>query len=94
MATNVVLNRKATTVWVARPSAQKIIVEAKRRHRHDFAIVCAGLLLIVSALAYLNIQLSIGNGFRYAGALRIAFLMICLASVAGAIAGLTQLSKR
>jgi hypothetical protein len=94
MASNVVLDRKATTVWAARPSAQKIIVEEKRPHRHTLAIVSAGLLLIVSTLAYLNIQLSVGNGFRYAGALRITFLLMCLAFVAGAIGGLTQLSKR
>jgi hypothetical protein len=48
----------------------------------------------VSLLAYLNVQLSVSNGFRYSGDLRIAFLLICLAFLAGAISGLTQLSKR
>lgn len=57
-------------------------------------VLTAGLLLIIAILSYLNIQLSASNGFRYAGGLRIAFLLICLAFLAGAISGLTQLSKR
>jgi cytochrome c oxidase subunit IV len=94
MASNVTFDRNATASWEERPNARNVVTEANRRHTHAWAIVGAGLLLIVSTLSYLNIQLSIGNGFRYAGALRIAFLMICVAFVAGAIAGLTQLSKR
>ena len=57
-------------------------------------ILTAGLLVVVTLLSYLNIQLGVSNGFRYAGGLRIAFLLICLAFLAGAISGLTQLSKR
>lgn len=57
-------------------------------------VLTAGLLLIIAILSYLNFQLSVSNGFRYAGGLRIAFLLICLAFLAGAISGLTQLSKR
>lgn len=57
-------------------------------------VLTAGLLLIVTTLSYLNIQLGVNKGFRYGGGLRIAFLLICLAFLAGAISGLTQLSKR
>jgi hypothetical protein len=57
-------------------------------------VLTAGLLLIVSLLSYLNVQLSVSNGFRYAGGLRVAFLLICLTFLAGAVSGLTQLSKR
>jgi hypothetical protein len=57
-------------------------------------VLTAGLLVVVSVLSYLNIQLGVNNGFRYAGSLRVAFLLICLAFLAGAIGGLTQLSKR
>ena len=53
-----------------------------------------GFALIISLLGYLNIQVGINNGYPYAGDLRIAFLLICLAFVAGTITGLTQLSKR
>jgi hypothetical protein len=70
-------------------------MEGNRRPRtHTWMVLAVGLLLILSLLAYLNVQLSIDNGFRYAGGLRIAFLLICLAFLAGAISGLTQLSKR
>jgi hypothetical protein len=58
------------------------------------AVLVAGFLLVVSLLAYLNVQLGVSNGFRYAGGLRIAFLLICLTFLAGAISGLTQLNKR
>jgi len=63
-------------------------------HTYTGIVLTAGLLLVVSVLSYLNIQLGVSNGFRYAGGLRIAFLLICLAFLAGAISGLTQLSKR
>jgi hypothetical protein len=57
-------------------------------------VLTAGLLLVVSFLSYMNIRLGVSNGFRYASDLRLAFLLICLAFLAGAISGLTQLSKR
>lgn len=66
----------------------------RRPQTHTWVVLTAGLLLVVSLLSYLNVQLSVSNGFRYAGSLRIAFLLICLAFLAGAISGLTQLSKR
>ena len=66
----------------------------RRPQNRTWIVLTAGLLLILSLLAYLNVQLSVSNGFRYAGGLRIAFLLICLAFLAGAISGLTQLSKR
>jgi hypothetical protein len=66
----------------------------RRPQTYTGLVLTAGLLLIVSVLSYLNIQLGVSNGFRYAGGLRIAFLLICLAFLAGAISGLTQLSKR
>jgi hypothetical protein len=70
-------------------------MEANRGSRACTGVVLtAGLLLIVSLLSYLNIQLGVSGGFRYASGLRIVFLLICLAFLAGAISGLTQLSKR
>ena len=70
-------------------------MEGKRPPRaYTGAVLAAGLLLIVSFLAYLNVQLGVSNGFRYASDLRLAFLFICLAFLAGAISGLSQLSKR
>lgn len=66
----------------------------QRPHGRTWVVLTAGFLFILSLLSYLNVQLSIRNGFRYAGALRISFLVICLAFLAGAISGLTQLSKR
>ena len=66
----------------------------RRPQAHTWLVLTAGLLLILSLLAYLDVQLSVNNGFRYAGGLRIAFLVICLSFLAGAISGLTQLSKR
>jgi hypothetical protein len=51
-------------------------------------------VIIVFLLFYLDTRLGISDGFRYAGHLRIAFLLICLTFLAGAISGLTQLSKR
>ena len=57
-------------------------------------VLAAGLLLIISLLAYINVRLGVSNGFRYASDLRLAFLVICLAFLAGAISGLSQLSKR
>jgi hypothetical protein len=66
----------------------------RRSQDRTWIVLTAGLLLIVSLLSYLNVQLSVSNGFRYAGALRIAFLLICLAFLAGAVSGLTQLRKR
>lgn len=69
-------------------------MEGNRRPQdRTWVVLTAGLLLILSLLSYLNVQLSISNGFRYAGGLRISFLVICLAFLAGAISGLTQLSK-
>lgn len=69
-------------------------MEGNRRPTYTGAVVTAGLLLVVSLLSYLNLQLGVSNGFRYAGDLRIAFLLICLAFLAGATSGLIQLSKR
>ena len=70
-------------------------MEGNRRPQdRTWVVLTVGLLLILSLLSYLNVQLSISNGFRYAGGLRISFLVICLAFLAGAISGLTQLSKR
>jgi uncharacterized integral membrane protein len=66
----------------------------RRPQNRTWMVLTAGLLLVLSLLAYLNVQLSVSNGFRYAGGLRIAFLLICLAFLAGAVSGLTQLSKR
>ena len=66
----------------------------RRPQPYTGAVLTTGFLLIVAFLAYLNIRLGFGNGFRYAADLRIVFLLICLAFVAGAISGLTQLSKR
>ena len=66
----------------------------RRPQAYTGIVLTAGLLLIVTILSYLNIQLGVNNGFRYAGGLRVAFLLICLAFLAGAISGLTQLSKR
>jgi len=66
----------------------------RRPHAYTGVALTAGLLLVVSLLSYLNIQLGVSNGFRYAGDLRIACLLICLAFLAGAVSGLTQLSKR
>lgn len=57
-------------------------------------VLAAGLVLIISILAYLNVRLGVSDGFRYAGDLRLAFLFICLTFLAGAISGLSQLSKR
>jgi hypothetical protein len=57
-------------------------------------VLAVGLLLVVVLLAYLNIWLAFGNVFPYASDLRFAFLLICLVFLAGAISGLTQLSKR
>jgi hypothetical protein len=65
-----------------------------RRPVSTLWILTVGLVLIVAALSYLNIQLGVSNGFRYAADLRFAFLLICLAFLAGAISGLTQLNKR
>lgn len=70
-------------------------MEGNRRHQsYTGVVLAAGCLLIVSLLSYLDIQLGISNGFRYAGGLRIAFLLICLTFLAGAIGGLTHLSRR
>jgi hypothetical protein len=70
-------------------------MEANRGSRaYTGVVLTAGLLLIVSLLSYLNIQLGVSDGFRYAGGLRIASLLICLAFLAGAMSGLTQLGKR
>jgi hypothetical protein len=66
----------------------------RRPRTYTGAVLVAGFLLVVSLLAYLNVQLGVSNGFRYAGGLRIAFLLICLTFLAGAISGLTQLNKR
>lgn len=66
----------------------------RQPHTYTGIVLTAGLLLVVSVLSYLNIQLGVTDGFRYAGGLRVAFLLICLAFLAGAISGLTQLSKR
>ena len=66
----------------------------RRPETYTGIVLTAGLLIIVSILSYVHIQLGVNNGFRYAGGLRIAFLLICLAFLAGAISGLTQLSKR
>jgi hypothetical protein len=66
----------------------------QRPQAYTWVVLAAGLLLILSLLSYLNIQLGVNNGFRYAGGLRAAFLLICLAFLAGAVSGLTQLSKR
>jgi bacteriorhodopsin len=66
----------------------------RRPQAYTWAALAAGLLLILSLLSYLNIQLGVQNGFRYAAGLRVAFLVICLAFLAGAVSGLTQLSKR
>jgi hypothetical protein len=57
-------------------------------------VLTVGLMLIVAALSYLDIQLGVSSDFRYANDLRITFLVICLASLGGAISGLTQLNKR
>lgn len=57
-------------------------------------VLAVGLVLIVVLLAYVNTWLAFGNVFPYASDLRIAFLLICLLFLAGAISGLTQLSKR
>ena len=70
-------------------------MEGNRRHQsYTGAVATAGFLFIVALLAYLNVRLDFGNGFRYAANLRIAFLLICLAFVAGVVGGLTQLRKR
>jgi choline-glycine betaine transporter len=70
-------------------------MEGNRRSRAYTGIVLAtGLLLVVSVLAYLNVRLGVSDGFRYASILRFTFLFICLAFLAGAISGLSQLSKR
>jgi choline-glycine betaine transporter len=70
-------------------------MEGKQAPRsHTGITLAAGLLVIVTLLSYLNIRLGVSNGFRYASDLRIVFLLICLAFLAGAISGLTQLSKR
>lgn len=66
----------------------------RRPQTYTGIVLTAGLLLVVTILSYLNIQLGVNNGFRFAGGLRIAFLLICLAFLVGAISGLTQLSKR
>jgi len=66
----------------------------RRSQGYTWAILGGGLLLILSLLSYLNIQLGVNNGFRYSGGLRVAFLLICLAFLAGAVSGLSQLSKR
>lgn len=70
-------------------------MEGNRRHQsYTGAVSTAGFLFIVALLAYLNVWLDFGKGFRYAANLRIAFLLICLAFVAGVVGGLTQLRKR
>ena len=66
----------------------------RRRHGYTWLVLTAGLMVVLSLLSYLNIQLGVSTEFRYAGGLRVAFLLICLAFLAGAISGLTQLSKR
>ena len=65
-----------------------------RRTASTGFILTTGLVLIVSALWYLNAQLGISNWFRYSDDLRIVFLLICLTFLVGAITGMTQLSKR
>jgi hypothetical protein len=82
-----------TAPWLVRASARGIM-KGNRPQTYTGIVVTAGLLLIVAILSYLNIQLGVSNGFRYAGGLRIGFLLICLAFLAGAVSGLTQLSKR
>lgn len=67
---------------------------SQKPQTRTWIVLSAGFLLVLSLLSYLNVQLSVSNGFRYAGSLRIGFLLICLAFLAGAISGLTQLSKR
>jgi|HubBroStandDraft_6_1064221.scaffolds.fasta_scaffold550191_2 choline-glycine betaine transporter len=70
-------------------------MEGNRRPRaYTGVVLAAGLLLVVAVLAYMNVRLGVSNGFRYASDLRLAFLFICLAFLAGAISGLSQLSKR
>ena len=69
-------------------------MKGNRPQTYTGIVLTAGLLLVVTILSYLNIQLGVNNGFRFAGGLRIAFLLICLAFLVGAISGLTQLSKR
>jgi hypothetical protein len=66
----------------------------RRSQSYTGAVATVGFLFIVALLAYLNVRLDFGNGFRYAGNLRIAFLLICLAFVAGVVGGLTQLRNR
>jgi hypothetical protein len=44
-------------------------------------VLTVGLMLIVAALSYLDIQLGVSSDFRYANDLRITFLVICLASL-------------
>lgn len=73
----------------------KAIMEGNRRpEAYTGLVLSAGFLIVVILLAYLNIWLGVSNGFRYAGDLRITFLVICLVFLAGAICGLTQLAKR
>lgn len=70
-------------------------MEGNRRHQsYTGAVATVGFLFVVALLAYLNVRLASGNGFRYAANLRIAFPLICLAFVAGVVGGLTQLRKR
>jgi uncharacterized membrane protein YozB (DUF420 family) len=64
------------------------------RQAHTGIVLNAGLVIVVFLLFYLDTRLGVSNEFRYAGDLRIAFLLICLTFLAGAISGLTQLSKR
>jgi len=70
-------------------------MEGNRRPRAYTGVVLAvGFLLVVVLLVYLNVRLGVSNGFRFASDLWLAFLFICLAFLAGAISGLSQLSKR
>jgi ABC-type Na+ efflux pump permease subunit len=74
---------------------EEAIMEGTRQPQsYTGALLTVGFLFIVAFLAYLNVRLGFGNGFRYAADLRIAFLLICLAFVAGVVGGLTQLKNR
>ena len=70
-------------------------MEGKRKSQaYTWLVLTVGFLVILAVLSYVNIHLGVSNGFPYSGGLRVTFLLICLAFLAGAISGLTQLSKR
>jgi uncharacterized membrane protein YozB (DUF420 family) len=61
---------------------------------HTKVALTAAFLFLALLLYYVDVQLGMNHGFRYASYLRVAFLFISLTFLAGTAIGLTQLRKR